>query len=220
MTSRALRLAAVLTVVTGVGRAHAQEIVTPLEPLPQASAPLAAAPIAASIVTETTRLAAEPDADDQTPRQRATAYEYSDAYLTRAKIHKVASFATLPLVGAEWALGQYLYNDPQSQTSSAKTAHAVVATGLVGLFALNSVTGVWNLVDGWDNPQGRTKRLIHGILMLTADAGFVASVASAPGGRNQVNFDTNKATHRNIAIFSLSAATAGYLIMLIGGGGH
>jgi len=35
----------------------------------------------------------------------AVAIQPSDAYLTRAKIHKYASFATLPLFAAELALG-------------------------------------------------------------------------------------------------------------------
>jgi len=39
----------------------------------------------------------------------AAAVEHSDAYQTRAKIHKYASFATLPLFAAEVALGQSLY---------------------------------------------------------------------------------------------------------------
>jgi hypothetical protein len=38
----------------------------------------------------------------------AVAIQHSDAYETRAKIHKCASFATLPLFAAEIALGQLL----------------------------------------------------------------------------------------------------------------
>jgi len=40
----------------------------------------------------------------------AVAVEHSDAYQTRAKIHRVASYATLPLFAAELALGASIYN--------------------------------------------------------------------------------------------------------------
>jgi hypothetical protein len=68
------------------------------------------------------------------------AFEYSDAYRMRAKIHKVASFATLPLFATEGVLGQSLYDDPSSRK---KDAHLAVATGIGALFAVNTVTGVW-----------------------------------------------------------------------------
>ena len=41
----------------------------------------------------------------------AVAIEHSDAYQTRAKIHKYASFATMPLFAAELVLGQSLFNE-------------------------------------------------------------------------------------------------------------
>jgi hypothetical protein len=172
-------------------------------------------PIADAAVVEAARLVPEQDAGSARP----VAIQYSDAYLTRAKIHKYASFATLPLLATEFYLGQSLYNDPNSLTSGQRTAHAVIGASLVGLFAANSVTGVWNLVESRDAP-GHTKRLVHGILMLAAEGGFIAAAASAPGhGRNDlVNFDANKATHRNIAVVSIGLGTAGYLMMLFGGG--
>src|SRR6185437_15734597 len=70
----------------------------------------------------------------------AAAVEHSDAYLLRAKIHKYASFATLPLFAAEFALGQSLYNTP-SNAGSQRAAHAAIGAGIVGLFGVNTVTG-------------------------------------------------------------------------------
>lgn len=154
------------------------------------------------------------DQTDQTPRPKAI--EYSEGYATRAKIHKYASFATLPLVATEAYLGQSLYNDPYSRTSSKRSAHIAVGTAITSLFAVNSVTGVWNMWESRNDPHHRTLRLVHGMLMLGADAGFVAAFATGPGGRNLVNFDANKQTHRTIALTSLGVATAGYLTMLIG----
>src|ERR1019366_1367116 len=73
----------------------------------------------------------------------AAAVEHSDAYLTRKKIHKYASFATLPLFATEFALGQSLYNTP-ANLGSKRVAHGIVGAGIVGLFAVNTVTGAWN----------------------------------------------------------------------------
>ena len=43
------------------------------------------------------------------PALHAAAVQHSDAYQTRAKIHKYASYATLPLFAGELALGQSLF---------------------------------------------------------------------------------------------------------------
>jgi hypothetical protein len=143
------------------------------------------------------------------------AIEHSDAYQTRAKIHKYASFATLPLFAAEVALGQSL----DGSNDSKKSAHAVVGAGIVGLFGVNTVTGAWNLFgEGRQDTEGRTLRLVHGLLMMAADVGFLATTASAPStGRNgALTFEANKTTHRNLAIASVSVGTVGYLMMLFG----
>ena len=157
--------------------------------------------------------------DDQDASQRPVAFEYSEGYELRAKIHKYASFATLPLLATEAALGQSLYNGTSGPRSGTRTAHQVVGTGIGVLFGVNTVTGVWNLWEGRHNPNGRTRRIVHGILMLSSDAGFFATVASAPShGRNGLlTFETDKVTHRTIAITSIGLASTGYLIMLFGG---
>lgn len=157
---------------------------------------------------------ADPPAQDQTPRPKAI--EYSEGYETRAKIHKYASFATLPLIGTEAVLGQSLYNDPYSRTSPKRGAHIAVGTAITGLFAVNSVTGVWNLWESRHDPNHRTLRLWHGIMMLGADAGFVAAYGTGPGGRNLINFDSQKQTHRTVVFTTMGVATASYLMMLIG----
>jgi hypothetical protein len=148
----------------------------------------------------------------------AVAIEHSQAYQTRAKIHKYASFATLPLFGAELALGQSLYNTPATEGGK-RGLHAAVGAGIIGLVAVNTVTGAWNLFgEGRTEKEGRTLRLVHGLLMMAADGGFVASWASAPHHRRlgTAAFDNNKAMHRDIAIASISVGTAGYLLMLLG----
>jgi hypothetical protein len=167
-------------------------------------------PLLAAALAEAADIPAPPDAQTAAP---AHAVEYSDAYRTRAKIHKVASFATLPLFVTEGFLGQSLYNDP---TESKKTAHLAVATGIGVLFGVNSVTGVWNLVEARNDPNGKAKRWTHGLLMLGADAGFLATAATGPGSHDGL-VEGSPSTHRALAFTSISMATAGYLIMLFGG---
>lgn len=156
-----------------------------------------------------------PDRSGAGPEQGPppVAVEYSDAYNLRARIHRIGSFAMLPLFGAEAIVGQSLYNSP---TPGKKSAHLAIAGGIAGLFAVNSATGVWNLLEARRDPHGRTRRLVHGILMLAADAGFLATAALGPESEHR-RVEGSPATHRAVAFASISTATVGYLIMLIGG---
>lgn len=154
----------------------------------------------------------------QTAAPAKVAVEYSDAYRLRAKIHKYSSFAMLPLFATEVALGQSLYNN--GGEGSRRSAHAAVGAGIGALFAVNTVTGGWNLWEAREDPNGRTRRWLHGLLMMAADVGFVATTAVAPNRefeRGGSNFSGNRDTHRRVAFTSMGLATAGYLVMLIGG---
>ena len=147
----------------------------------------------------------------QSPRPRAI--EYSNFYTLRATIHRDASYATLPLFVAEYALGRSLYNRPPDSTSSSlRSAHGVVAAGIEGLFALNTVTGTWNLWDARKDPAGRTRRYVHSALMFLSQAGFVATGLLTP---SHDTLDPNRRSlHRTVAIASMSTALAGYLMMV------
>jgi hypothetical protein len=154
-------------------------------------------------------------ADSQTPAPRVAAFEYSDAYKTRAKIHKYASVATMPLFATELWLGQSLYT---STTQSKKGAHVAIGSGIVGLYGLQAVTGVWNLVEARKDEHGRTRRMVHGILMLASGAGFAITPMVAPGGRDRFEpGGGSRSTHRAVAFTSIGIGTAGYLVMLLGG---
>jgi hypothetical protein len=139
------------------------------------------------------------------------AVEYSHAYQVRLRIHKDSSFAMLPLFGAEAIVGEKLFKNPNSR--GLRTTHAWLNVGILGLFGLDTITGVWNLKEGWHDPNGRVRRLAHGLLMLTADVGFVATDFLAPN-RRAVAAGGSASTHRNVAIASISTATLGYVIML------
>jgi hypothetical protein len=157
-----------------------------------------------------------PNPGQQQPATHPVATTYSDAYEVRLKIHKYASYATLPLFATELALGQSLYNNPD--TGGRKAAHAALGTGLVGLFGVNSVTGVWNLWEGRHDENGRKLRILHSVLMLAANGGIVAASATAPNSRKSpATFNSDARTHRDIAVASIGVGTVGYLIMLFKG---
>jgi hypothetical protein len=154
------------------------------------------------------------------PRRRPIAFEYSEGYKIRAKIHKIASVATLPLFIAEYLVGQNLYTHPENATGGKRGAHAALAASTGVVFGINSITGGWNLIEARKDPNHRTKRTIHGILMLVADLGFAVTGATAPesehervGGQNEGG---SRSTHRAIAITSMGIAAVSYLMMLIG----
>lgn len=140
-------------------------------------------------------------------------FVYSDGYNKRLKIHKVASFAYLPLVATQGVLGKMVYDNP---TPNRRTLHSSVAWGIGGLFAVNTVTGTWNLIEARKDPNGRKRRVLHSVLMLAADAGFLATSLTAPSSHEKDAFKyiDDRSTHRNLAIASISTATVGYLIML------
>lgn len=167
-------------------------------------------PTADSVASVAGHTATSKDAQTAPPQ---VAFEYSDGYRLRAKIHRISSFATLPLFATEAILGQSLYSNP---TSGKRDAHLVTAGAIGGLFAVNTTTGVWNLVEARKDPNHRGRRLAHGLFMLAADAGFLATAALGPEteeGRTQ----GSRSTHRAVAFTSIGLATTGYLIMLFGG---
>jgi hypothetical protein len=157
--------------------------------------------------------------DSQAPLPRPMAFEYSDGYRTRLKIHKYASFATLPLFVAQYAVGQKLYDGNASDGT--RSLHGALAAGTAVLFGVNTVTGVWNLSEGRKDPNRRTKRVVHGILMAVADAGFVVTGLTAPESEHEggeFGFESgggDRSTHRTVALTSMGIATVAYLMMLI-----
>lgn len=145
--------------------------------------------------------------------QRPTAFEYSNFYNTRRKIHMLASWATIPLFIGEYVAGEKLYDGNGSE--SARSAHGALTAGLAGIFGLNTVTGVWNMWDGRKDPNGRTRRLVHTVMMLGANAGFLATASLAPDDDDGGGFSSDRSAHRNMAIASMGVATGSYIYMLV-----
>jgi hypothetical protein len=161
-------------------------------------------------------VADSPSVDSVRPRRpRPKAIEYSDLYYTRLRIHQIASYAELPLFAAEWIVGQRLLNEERTgfPSSGLKGTHQALALGLGALFAVNTVTGVWNLYDSRKDPAGRTLRVIHSIAMLGADAGFAWAGSTGGDAREAEHGENSANNHRTIAISSIALATAGTAMM-------
>ena len=92
----------------------------------------------------TSSQAAQPAAPIQ---PRPVAFEYSDAYNTRRKIHFYASFATLPLFVSQYIVGQRLYDG--TGDDGTHRAHSALAASTAVLFGVNTVTGVWSGRRRW-----------------------------------------------------------------------
>ena len=159
-----------------------------------------------------------PETDTSGPRPKAVTY--SDWYARRLTIHQWASWALLPLSVSEYVVGQELYKQEAGADPALKNTHQAIATGIMALFAVNTVTGGWNLWDARHDPNGRTRRMVHGISMLAADALFVAAAATAPGddcgeGGGVCPPNSERAsTHRTLAITAFSLSTASWVMML------
>lgn len=153
--------------------------------------------------------------DTPPPTRRPRAITHSDAYYTRLTIHRLASYAILPLFAGEWYVGQKVLNE-EPQRSSLRGLHTALGLGIFGAFAANTVTGVWNLVEARHDPDA-ARRDTHVILMLLADAGFVATAATIPHRHRELGVPTIDQTqmnrHRDIAIGSIAVGTIGTALM-------
>jgi len=183
-------------------------------PLPAWDAPAAvihAVPQAtAESLTTIHALAGRLPADTPVVR-RPLAIEYSDQYYTRLTIHRYGSYAMLPLFAAEYSLGQNLMNDA-SPPSWMKPSHSLVAGGIGVLFGVNTITGVWNLWESRQDPAGRTRRILHSVLMLASDAGFAVTGAYTPSHEQFSDYNTylhRERVHRGLAIGSIALSTIG-----------
>ena len=117
----------------------------------------------------------------------------------------------MPLFVGQYFVGQSLYNNPPGSNGT-RTLHSALAMGISGLFAVNTVTGVWNLWESRRDDEGRARRYIHAALMLTADAGFAYSALQSPNRRSVPGRLTD---HRNVALISMGLSLTSYGMMLI-----
>jgi hypothetical protein len=124
----------------------------------------------------------------------------------------------MPLIVSQAIVGQKLMDRTGDESGSLRSAHSALTAGLGAVFGIESVTGVWNMLEARKNHVRSRKHLIHGILMLAADAGFVATAALAPGHddeEGQIRRNNRDSTHQAVGFASLGVATVSYVYMLI-----
>ncbi len=143
------------------------------------------------------------------PADTVRAVDLSDAYYTRLTIHRYGSYAMLPLFAGQYYLGNRLINGEGG--SGTRDAHRAVAYGVAGVFASNTITGVWNAIESRHEKEGRGRRLLHGGLMLAADAGFAYTGLKLADDASSLGDDAKE--HRNAALVSVGLATTGTLLM-------
>lgn len=152
-----------------------------------------------------------PEADTQQPRPRAV--QYSDGYYRRLGVHRALSFAMIPLFAGSFITGNEMINNPTDPADWAENFHKPFAIGTAAVFGVNTITGIWNLIESRKNPQGRTKRWLHSIAMIVADAGFTYTGAVLSG---QAKRDpTKRDDHRNLALASMGLSVANWTFMLL-----
>ena len=136
-------------------------VVTALAIVPGDTVP-APAPSAGPFIEAPVGIGAPPIVDDTTPSRRRKAVEISDMYALRLKIHYIASYATIPIFAAQAVVGEQLYNAENKGNpppAGMRGLHDGIAVALAGLFAVNTVTGAWNLVG--NAPSGKRAHLAH-----------------------------------------------------------
>ena len=151
---------------------------------------------------------------DTVPRRaRGKTIQISDAYVTRLAIHRIASYATIPLFVAQGLVGAKLYSADNGGTNVSdgwRVTHNVVGGAIGVLFAVNTVTGSLNWWDTRYQPKGRAWRTVHSALMLAADGGLAYAATLGMGSRFT---QQDRERHKNWAIGSSVVALAGYAMM-------
>jgi len=184
-----------------------------ITPTPGPAAPTLPAPAGPVLTARfaAPALPALPTGVSPVPAPRDTVIEYSAAYYRRLDIHRWGSYAMLPLFAFQYAAGRELFANGSTAPDWARDGHGIAATGVAALFGVNTVTGVWNLYEGWNDPQEHGRKVFHAAMMLLADAGFVATGLLADEAEDS---SANRELHRTVALTSIGVATVGWASML------
>ena len=151
---------------------------------------------------------------DTVVRRRPKAVVYSDWYSRRVTIHRTLSWAMLPLFAASYLSGNELINKGGDAPEWVRTVHAPAAAATAAVFGANALTGTWNLLEGRKDPNGRVRRVVHSVLFMAASGGF-AYTGTQLAEEAEQSLERRR-SHRNLALASMGASTASWLIMLIG----
>jgi hypothetical protein len=148
---------------------------------------------------------------DTTKRKRPPLVEYSEVYGTRLGIHRVLSYAMIPLFIGSAYTGFQLRNKREQAPQWTRDIHGPLAAGTAIVFGMNTLTGVWNLYEGRKDPTDRKKKLIHSALFLAAGVGFTYVTAA---GDNIHESGRSNVWHRNVALGSMGISLVSWSIMM------
>ena len=152
-----------------------------------------------------------PDKQDTTVRRRK-AVVYSDAYGTRATIHRRLSYAMVPLFALSYFTGDKLFKDGATSSSLVIDAHRASATAVSVLFAVNAVTGGINLWQGRNDPIDRKRKLLHSALFIASSAGFTyAGAVLADQAERSL---AKRQQHRQMTLISMGLSIGSVLVMM------
>lgn len=153
---------------------------------------------------------------DTTRRKRARAIEVSEAYHQRLVVHKILSYAMVPVFAAQYVAGQKLYdadNGGPPAPSWAKDVHGLGAGAIAGIFGLNTITGAMNLWESRHVEDKRWLRWSHAAIMLGGDAAFAyTGIKLASEAENS---SVKRRQHRNVALWSMGITIGDGVVMTI-----
>ncbi len=183
-------------------------LAAPPDTTPAVSLDTAVGPVMASLASGVTAsLAGGVTAPVDTVRRRRKSVDVGEWYERRLRIHRYGSYAVYPLFALQAVAGNQIYRDQRTGPEWAKNSMRYGATALAGVFTSNTVTGLWNLWDSRSVPQGRTRRVLHALLMLGSDAGF--TYAGSRLAEDAETSSVKREAHRNWAYGSMAATLAG-----------
>lgn len=145
-------------------------------------------------------------------KKKPVLVEYSGFYGTRLTIHRVLSFAMVPLFIGSYVTGDQLMKQGPEAPAWARKTHGPLAAATTVVFATNTITGLWNLWDARKDPAGRTKRYVHSLLFMAANAGFW--YAGAKLADDAENSGSKRNLHRTVALSSMGVSVFGWSMML------
>lgn len=153
--------------------------------------------------------------------RRRKAVELSEWYERRLMVHRITAYTVPALFAWQWYKGQKLYtaaNGGDPAPAGTRDDHSLGAGIITAAFAINTVTGVWNLWDTRTQSAGRTARWVHAVSMFAAEAGFAyAGIKLADDAEHltgQAAVDARR-DHRTIALTSMGVTMASGIYMWV-----
>ncbi|MEP6780066.1 MAG: hypothetical protein ABJC26_09270 [Gemmatimonadaceae bacterium] len=145
--------------------------------------------------------------------RRRKAVVYSDAYGTRATIHRRLSYAMVPLFAISYFTGDQLFKNGSNSSSFVINAHRASATAVSVLFAVNAVTGGINLWQGRHDPIDRKRKLLHSALFIASSAGF--SYAGAVLANQAETSLAKRNQHKQLNLISMGLSIGSVVVMMV-----